>query len=184
LYLGQIEEHKGILFLVKACRMVEMGIVNLTPEMDIIDLTELLIKLEKEKELKDSISDLNIDYNDEIVKITEVGIKDTIDISVSGDNLFYCNGILTKNSFGVPATVDFMAAIVTNEELIKLKQFVFIQLASRYGDVNYYKRFVVGVDKSKMRLFNVEDSAQDNIIDSGQPKKDPEMTSKFNQLKV
>lgn len=171
----------------KACQLVESGLVKLTPEMDILGLTELLIKLEREKEYKNSLSDLNIQYDDEIVSIDEVGTLDTVDISVSGDNLFYCNGILTKNSFGVPATVDFMAAIISNEELVKLNQFVFIQLASRYGDVNYYKRFTVGVDKSKMRLYNSEESSQD-LQDSGQPirnsKDRVEKYNKFSQIKV
>lgn len=174
--------NEDVLFA-KACAMVEKGIIKLSPEMDILDLTELLIKLEKEKEYKDNLSDLRLDYNDEIVEIVENGIKDTVDISVSGDNLFYCNNILTKNSFGVPATVDFMAAIISNEELAKLNQFVFIQLASRYGDVNYFKRFTVGVDKSKMRLYNCEESGQSNLIDSGQPAR-PGTVSKYNQLKV
>ena len=91
----------------KACQLINCGLVK----MDLFTLTDLLLKLEKEKYEKNEITNKAISYNDEIVSIEEVGTVDTVDISVSGDNLFYCNGILTKNSFGLPATADFMAAI-------------------------------------------------------------------------
>ena len=135
------------------------------------ELESTLHKLEIEKIEKQRVSDATIDYNDEIVSIEPVGDKETIDISVSGDNLFYCRGILTKNSFGLPATADFMAAIYTNEELTALNQYMFKQLKNRYNDVNWNKFFVVGVDRSKMRLYNVEECAQDDIdqLNSNQP---------------
>ncbi|MBT4088897.1 MAG: DNA primase, partial [Deltaproteobacteria bacterium] len=66
----------------------------------------------------------------------------------------------TSESFGLPATVDWMVALVTNEELEALNQIMVKQLKNRYADVNTYKRFVVGVDRAKMRLYNVEQSAQ------------------------
>ena len=75
----------------------------------------------------------------------------------------------TSESFGLPATADFMFALITNEELEELGQIMVKQLKNRYSDPNYYKRFVVGVDRSKMRLYDTEQSAQDDIIDSGQP---------------
>ena len=59
-----------------------------------------------------------------------------------------------------------------DDELEELDQLVVKQLKNRYSDPNYYKRFVVGVDKNKMRLYNVEASAQTNIMDSGQEEKD------------
>ena len=65
--------------------------------------------------------DNDINFNDEIVSIEEVGILDTIDISVDQDHLFYCNGILLKNSFGLPATVDLMLGIQAPDELIDLE---------------------------------------------------------------
>jgi len=74
----------------------------------------------------------------------------------------------TSESFGLPATADFMFALITNEELESLNQILVKQLKNRYGDPNSYKRFVLGVDRSKMRLYDVEESAQKGITDSGQ----------------
>jgi len=136
-------------------------------ELDVFDVTDLLIKLEKEKHYKNIKSDEVLDYDDEIIKIEEVGLLETIDISVSGDNLFYCNDILTKNSFGVPAIADFMCAIINSEELYDLNQMMIKQLKNRYRDLNLNKRFVVGVDRAKMKLFDVEQSAQEGITDAG-----------------
>ena len=78
----------------------------------------------------------------------------------------------TSESFGLPATADLMFAIIASEELDNMGQWMIKQLKNRYSDPNYYKRFVVGVDKNKMRLYNVEASAQTNIMDSGQEEKD------------
>jgi hypothetical protein len=151
----------------KAALLVEGGLINLTSEMDLEQLTILLVKLEEEKRHKNEISDKTIDYNDEIVSIEEMGVLDTIDISVSGDNLFYCNHILTKNSFGLPATADFMFAMIVTEELQQLNQIMIKQLKNRYGDPSSNKRFVIGVDRAKMKLYDVENSAQ-QLTDSGQ----------------
>ena len=74
----------------------------------------------------------------------------------------------TSESFGLPATADFMFALITNEELENLGQIMVKQLKNRYSDPNYYKRFVVGVDRAKMRLYDTEQSAQEDILDSGQ----------------
>ena len=61
-----------------------------------------------------------------------------------------------------------MMAIITTEELEQLNQFMFKQLKNRYQDKSTNKRFVIGVDKPKMRLYDAEDAAQSNISDSGQ----------------
>jgi replicative DNA helicase len=74
----------------------------------------------------------------------------------------------TSESFGLPATADFMFALVTNEELQALNQILVKQLKNRYSDPNLHKRFVVGIDKAKMKLYDVEESAQADIVDSGQ----------------
>ena len=74
----------------------------------------------------------------------------------------------TSESFGLPATADFMFALVTNEELENLNQILVKQLKNRYNDPSLYKRFVVGIDRSKMRLYDVEESAQRDLADSGQ----------------
>jgi len=74
----------------------------------------------------------------------------------------------TSESFGLPATADFMFALVTNEELEGLNQILVKQLKNRYSDPSYYKRFVIGVDRAKMRLYDAEVSAQNDLADSGQ----------------
>jgi replicative DNA helicase len=74
----------------------------------------------------------------------------------------------TSESFGLPATADFMFALITTEELQQLNQIMVKQLKNRYGDPNFNKKFVIGVDRSKMKLYDVEASAQQDISDSGQ----------------
>lgn len=71
----------------------------------------------------------------------------------------------TSESAGLPFTVDFMLGIIENEELRKLGQLVFKQLKNRFGSLDLHNKFVVGVDKSKMRLYNVDDSAQNLLVD-------------------
>ena len=74
----------------------------------------------------------------------------------------------TSESFGLPATADFMFALISTEELEQLNQIMVKQLKNRYADPNSNKRFVVGVDRSKMKLYDVEQLAQTGIVDSGQ----------------
>jgi replicative DNA helicase len=71
----------------------------------------------------------------------------------------------TSESFGLPATADFMIAAITSEELQALNQIMVKQLKNRYGDPNYYKKFVVGINRAKMKLYDVEESAQEDIVD-------------------
>lgn len=71
----------------------------------------------------------------------------------------------TSESFGLPATADFMFGISTSEKLDELGQIMVKQLKNRYGDPSTNRRFVVGVDRSRMRLYDVEQSAQDDIME-------------------
>ena len=71
----------------------------------------------------------------------------------------------TSESFALPATVDFMCALISTEEMEQLGQIMVKQLKNRYNDPTLHKRFVVGVDRTKMRLFNAEQSAQSDIVD-------------------
>ena len=71
----------------------------------------------------------------------------------------------TSESFGLPATADFMLALISTEELEKLGQIMVKQLKNRWGDPNSNKRFVIGIDRSRMRFYNAEQSAQDGIVD-------------------
>jgi hypothetical protein len=113
-----------------------------------------------------------------ILKIEEIDEREMIDIEVSGNHLFYANNILTHNSssdveitdtsesFGLPATADFLVALISTEELEGLGQILVKQLKNRYGDKSIHKRFVVGIDRAKMRLYDVEQSAQTDILDN------------------
>jgi replicative DNA helicase len=90
----------------------------------------------------------------------------------------------TSESFGLPATADLMFALISTEELEQLGQIMVKQLKNRYNDPTINKRFVVGIDRSKMRLFDVEQSAQQDLLDSGQDEDDsPKKTSKFSEFK-
>ena len=89
----------------------------------------------------------------------------------------------TSESFGLPATADFMFALITTEELQQLNQIMVKQLKNRYSDPNDNKRFVVGVDRGKMRLYDAEPSAQADIADSGQLKKDVPLNTFGNREK-
>ena len=135
---------------------------------------------------------------DEIITIEKMGISETLDIEVNGNHLFYANEILTHNSssdveltdtsesFGLPATADFMFALIATEELDALGQIMVKQLKNRYNDPTINKRFVLGIDRAKMKLFDVEASAQHDISDSGQvtPTIRPNNRDKFKSLKV
>ena len=79
----------------------------------------------------------------------------------------------TSESFGLPATVDFMFALISTEELEALNQIMVKQLKNRYNDPTYYKRFVIGIDRARMKLYDVEDSAQKGLTDAGQEDEGP-----------
>ena len=74
----------------------------------------------------------------------------------------------TSESFGLPATADLMFALISTEELEEVNQIMVKQLKNRYNDPTMNKRFVIGIDRAKMKLYDVEQSAQSDIIDSGQ----------------
>ena len=74
----------------------------------------------------------------------------------------------TSESFGLPATADLMFALISTEELEELGQILVKQLKNRYNDPTIHKRFVVGIDRAKMRLYDCEQSAQNDILDNKQ----------------
>lgn len=127
-------------------------------------LAELLKNIEYDKHEQDEVTDQLLDFDDEIVSIEEYGTEETVDITVSKDNLFYANGLLTKNSFGLPATADFFVAAISSPELEEQGLLMFKQLKNRYGALGgENEKFVVGVNKAKMRLYDPEDDAQENV---------------------
>jgi replicative DNA helicase len=71
----------------------------------------------------------------------------------------------TSESFGLPATADFMIALISTDELADMGQIMVKQLKNRYGDPNKFKRFVIGVDRAKMKFYDVEQGAQENLME-------------------
>ena len=85
----------------------------------------------------------------------------------------------TSESFGLPATADLMFALISTEELEDLNQIMVKQLKNRYNDPTINKRFVIGIDRAKMRLYDCEQKAQNDIVDSGQEEQYNEKESKL-----
>ena len=85
----------------------------------------------------------------------------------------------TSESFGLPATADLMFALISTEELEELNQIMVKQLKNRYNDPTINKRFVIGIDRAKMRLYDCEQKAQNDIVDSGQEEQYNEKESKL-----
>ena len=95
----------------------------------------------------------------------------------------------TSESFGLPATADFMFALISNEELEEKNQILVKQLKNRYNDPTLNRKFIIGVDRSKMRLYDVEQIAQEDLVDSGQDKSSTikskfEKQGKFSDFKI
>ena len=86
----------------------------------------------------------------------------------------------TSESFGLPATADFMFALISSEELQELQQIQVKQLKNRYNDPTINKRFILGIDRSKMKLYDVELNAQEDLVDSGQNDDDIPVFDKTN----
>ena len=93
----------------------------------------------------------------------------------------------TSESFGLPATADLMFALISTEDLEPLNQIMVKQLKNRYNDPTVNKRFVIGIDRAKMRLYDCEQKAQEDIVDSGQEEEytpeDTKVKKTFNDFK-
>ena len=112
------------------------------------------------KAIAEELRGLAVEFNLPIVSATQTtrsGFSNT-DVELTD----------TSESFGLPATADFMFALISTEELEGLNQIMVKQLKNRYNDPTLYKRFMIGIDRAKMRLYDLEDIAQSNLADSGQ----------------
>ena len=112
------------------------------------------------KAIAEELRGLAVEFNLPIVSATQTtrsGFSNT-DVELTD----------TSESFGLPATADFMFALISTEELENLNQIMVKQLKNRYNDPTLYKRFMIGIDRAKMRLYDLEDIAQSNLADSGQ----------------
>ena len=91
----------------------------------------------------------------------------------------------TSESFGLPATADLMFALISTEELEGLNQMLVKQLKNRYNDPTVNKRFILGVDRSKMKLYDVSQKAQTDLVDTGQEEEEVStLEDKFADFKV
>ena len=113
------------------------------------------------KTIAEEIRGLAVEFDVPIVSATQVNRAGFGDSDFGLEN--------TSESFGLPATVDFMLAMISTEELEALNQIMIKQLKNRYNDVATLKRFVVGIDRTKMRLYDAEASAQKDILNEDRP---------------
>ena len=111
------------------------------------------------KSIAEELRGLAVEFNLPIVSATQT--------TRSGYGNSDVNITDTSESFGLPATADLMIALISTEELEELGQIMVKQLKNRYNDPTIHKRFVVGIDRAKMRLYDCEQSAQDDILDGG-----------------
>lgn len=130
------------------------------------------------KSIAEELRGLAVEFEVPIVSATQTNRQgfDNSDVDLAN----------TSESFGLPATADFMAALISTEQLQEMNQIMVKQLKNRYSDPSQNKRFVVGIDRAKMKLYDVEQSAQVNIVDSGQVPKSAATNTKdkFRSLKV
>lgn len=108
------------------------------------------------KAIAEELRGLAVEFNVPIISATQTNRSGFSNSDVGLED--------TSESFGLPATADFMFALITSDELRQLNQIMVKQLKNRYGDPSIHKRFVIGVDYSKMRLYNVEASAQEDVL--------------------
>ena len=111
------------------------------------------------KSIAEELRGLAVEFNVPIVSATQTTRSGSTNSDVELTD--------TSESFGLPATVDFMVALIQTDQLKAMGQIMIKQLKNRYEDLEKLKKFVVGVHKSKMRLFDAEDSAQDDLIGAG-----------------
>jgi len=111
------------------------------------------------KAIAEELRGLAVEFNVPIVSATQTtrsGYSNT-DVELTD----------TSESFGLPATADFMFALISTEELEQLNQLMVKQLKNRYNDPTNHKRFMIGIDRARMKLFNLEASAQKDLTDTG-----------------
>jgi len=123
------------------------------------------------KAIAEDLRGLAVEYNVPIISATQT--------TRSGFGSSDIDLTDTSESFGLPATADLMFALISTEELEELNQIMVKQLKNRYNDPTINKRFVIGIDRAKMRLYDCEQKAQNDIVDSGQDEQYNEKESKL-----
>ena len=109
------------------------------------------------KSVAEEIRGLAIEFKVPIVTATQANRAALISTDIGLEN--------TSDSLGLPMTADFMVALISNDELEDINQIIVKQLKNRYGDPAKYRKFAIGVDKARMKLYDVEQNAQEDIAD-------------------
>ena len=127
------------------------------------------------KSIAEELRGLAVTYNVPIISATQTTRSGygSSDVSLTD----------TSESFGLPATADLMFALISNDELDQMGQIMVKQLKNRYNDPTMYRKFVVGIDRAKMRLYDVEQTTQNSILDSEPTIKYSDEESKFQPTK-
>ena len=134
------------------------------------------------KAIAEELRGLAVEFNVPIVSATQTTRSGFSNTDVGLED--------TSESFGLPATADLMFALISTEELEELGQIMVKQLKNRYNDPTKYKRFVVGIDRSRMKLYDVEESAQQDLMAEPIPDKpiatwgDRESKDTFAEFKI
>ena len=125
------------------------------------------------KAIAEEMRGLAVEYNLPIMSATQTTRTGFVSTDVGLED--------TSESFGLPATADFMFALISSDELNELNQMLVKQLKNRYADPTTNKKFIVGVDRAKMKLYDVSQMAQEDLVDTGQ---EEEIIDRFADFKV
>ena len=126
------------------------------------------------KSIAEEMRGLAVEFNIPIMSATQTTRQGFVSTDIGLED--------TSESFGLPATADLMFALISTEELEKLNQFLVKQLKNRYNDPTLNKRFIIGVDRAKMKLYDVSQNAQDDLVDNGQ--EEESVFDKFKDFKM
>ena len=126
------------------------------------------------KSIAEELRGLAVEFNIPILSATQTTRTGFVSTDIGLED--------TSESFGLPATADLMFALISTEELEKLNQMLVKQLKNRYNDPTLNKRFVIGIDRAKMKLYDVTQSAQGDLVDTGQ--NEEEVIDRFKDFKV
>ena len=126
------------------------------------------------KSIAEEMRGLAVEFNIPIMSATQTTRSGFVSTDVGLED--------TSESFGLPATADLMFAIISTEELEKLNQILVKQLKNRYNDPTLNKRFIIGIDRAKMKLYDVSQNAQDDLLDTGQ--EEESVFDKFKDFKM
>jgi len=124
------------------------------------------------KAIAEELRGLAVEHNVPVVSATQTTRSGYVSTDIGLED--------TSESFGLPATADFMFALISSEELQELQQIQVKQLKNRYNDPTINKRFILGIDRAKMKLYDVELNAQEDLVDSGQNDDDIPVFDKTN----